>query len=92
MMSIIRRIVITLYKKLGCEFMNQPIAIPESSVVECIISTPEFKHGKVHKMCKQSGKFYKDTNIFFPYNNFRGYKIVFGSYENFKRYVVKVIC
>jgi len=91
LIDLLKKLVIYLYKRLGCEYPNLLVDVPDTLNIECIIRTPEFKDYKVHKMKTQKGTFYRDTLIFHPYNNLMGYDVNFQSFEDFHRSVVKVL-
>jgi hypothetical protein len=93
--NLLKKIVIYLYKKLGCDYSDMLVDIPDTVNIECVISTPEFKKSKVHKMRVQQGTFFRDTLIFHPYPNNsivkRGYNVNFQSFEDFHKSVIKVL-
>jgi len=90
-MNFLRNIVIYLYKRLGCQKYEKNFCIPETVNIDCTISTPQFKDGKVHSMCIQKGTFYRDTLIFHPYNSITGHDVYFHSYEDFVKSVVSIL-
>lgn len=92
LMKMLKKLVIFLYKRLGCEYLDKLVDVPETLNIECTIRTPEFKNNKIHKMRVQSGTFYRDTLIFHPYFSLKpGYDINFQSFEDFQASVVRVL-
>lgn len=91
-MNLLKKLIIYLYKKLGCEYCDTPVSIPDVPVVECVISTPQFKSYGGHYMFEQSGSFHKDTLKFFPFKSKNGrHEVQFHTYADFCKSVVKVL-
>lgn len=95
-MSILRKIITYLYNRLGCKYDHFPVSVPDEHVIECMISTPQFKGDADHYvMFRQSGTFYRETLKFCPDHNLIGmlrgcHEVHFQSFEDFCKSVVKV--
>ena len=95
-MRILRIIITYLYNRLGCKYDHFPVKVPDEPIIECMISTPQFKGGADHYvMFRQSGIFYRETMKFIPYltliEKLRGcHEVHFQSFEDFCKSVVKV--
>ena len=67
------------------------IAIPDQDIIDCEIETPQFKDGKIYKMYKQQGKFYK-SNMKFVHNTLlTGHDVQFHNIEDFQKALRRVL-
>jgi hypothetical protein len=66
------------------------IPIPNQDVIDCEIQTPQFKNGKVHKMYKQTGRFYKSDMVFIHDGLFTGHNVHFQNIDDFQKSLIRI--
>jgi hypothetical protein len=88
--SSIRTFLIQEGVSLGVD-CDKPLIIPKHEVIDCVIETPQFKDGKVSKMCRQRGIFYTATLKFVHSGWFTGHDVQFQDVESFNKSVVKLL-
>lgn len=66
------------------------IDIPDCDVIDCEIETPQFVGGKISKMYRQRGKFYKSNLMFIHSGLISGHNVSFQSIEGFKKALIHV--
>jgi hypothetical protein len=66
------------------------IAVPDQDIIDCEIETPQFKDGKVWKMYKQQGRFYKSDMKFIHNGLLNGHDVQFHNIEDFQKALGKV--
>ena len=94
MMNLIRKIYDKLRRKhlfVKPVIMHSLIAVPDQDIIYCEIETPQFKDGKIYKMYKQQGKFYK-SNMKFVHNPLQtGHDVQFHNIEDFQKALRRVL-
>jgi len=73
---------------------KKEIIIPNSSVIDCVIETPQFRGSQDnYKMYRQSGKFYRNNLLFVHdfWNIWGGHDVQFHSIDDFKEAVVRIL-
>ncbi len=66
------------------------IAVPDLNIIDCEIETPQFKDGKVLKMYKQQGRFYKSNMEFIHSALLTGHNVQFHDIEDFQKALRRV--
>ena len=87
-MNLIKRITDRLRRKpllVKPVVRHSLITIPDQEVIDCEIETPQFKDGKVWKMYKQQGRFYKSDMKFIHSGLLTGHDVQFHNIDDFQK-------